>query len=731
MQQANKAAEVPKEEPPLPVPPQPDEEQYCFGKSGKVEVDKCSFVLRLIHDLKQYNSLANANPNDDQNPIHDFCGQKDANVLNDYNHLVVVHGDQLEQICAQLIARRQFETCDVTKCALTTRHYDNRRRDKPKLSNPNIDSKSLFFQEIFDSIHYYIFHLFDVGLRTKQNDSVDNTAEEDNVDDCIDAQLRKLAQDARQKREFERFGSNKFNINNTVEVSDDSDEQKGGVSDQKQSASTGSFNIGLIFYYWPFYKSVKQLPVADVEPDNVNDHGGYNVYELFVQQKYRSFKEEISNYDHVSVNAYHAVVVKADLYRNTDIAKRLKAAESRSLHYDIAEGSPFNYEYLIALILYCDFSALCTDFSSTFRPTFAAESLESIKKRNQKYWWLSKLLRETVQIYGYCGYEHDEANTLQGPWYCGMTNMIVANFVCRLCSPTSASQQFAVAVRFSGDKGIIMQLNNTSSELLRGFDCSWISSFREEDERLFMGGSYRMQIESVRDMKTKMNYYPFFHALSYFDSMLSGTRMEGRVSKRDIVALKALMKQEVAPTDKCKLPEYVLKAFHLFCDNKIQIAINLPFVDDFGSNELNALILHSVVRFDSEDENGINEAANTPSSQNLLNETVFKLFKNVKELLIYTSGYGVYPFSVQSLMAIMDANTNKIQRIGIHASVDEYGGGGRSWLETLWMEKSKELIASKKWNSNLQMNKDQYGDRKVSLLMKSVDSKEKEDEKED
>eukprot|EP01083_Nonionella_stella_P313182 1123116_1 len=333
MQQANKAAEVPKEEPPLPVPPQPDEEQYCFGKSGKVEVDKCSFVLRLIHDLKQYNSLANANPNDDQNPIHDFCGQKDANVLNDYNHLVVVHGDQLEQICAQLIARRQFETCDVTKCALTTRHYDNRRRDKPKLSNPNIDSKSLFFQEIFDSIHYYIFHLFDVGLRTKQNDSVDNTAEEDNVDDCIDAQLRKLAQDARQKREFERFKSTKFKINNAAGTNEGSDEQKGG-NDNKKAASSGSFNIGLIFYYWPYYQSMKYLP--NQTTSNANDHGGYEIHELFVEQKHVSFKDEILNCGHISLTEYDDVVmVKAEQYIHTDIAKSLQSAVPL---YDIIQG---------------------------------------------------------------------------------------------------------------------------------------------------------------------------------------------------------------------------------------------------------------------------------------------------------------------------------------------------------------------------------------------------------
>ena len=55
-----------------------------------------------------------------------------------------------------------------------------------------------------------------------------------------------------------------------------------------------------------------------------------------------------------------------------------------------------------------------------------------------------------------------------------------------LCSPTSTSKQIEVAIKFSGDHGIVIQLDNPPNDqyqFLRGFNCSWLSRYKEEDER--------------------------------------------------------------------------------------------------------------------------------------------------------------------------------------------------------------------------------------------------------
>ena len=54
-----------------------------------------------------------------------------------------------------------------------------------------------------------------------------------------------------------------------------------------------------------------------------------------------------------------------------------------------------------------------------------------------------------------------------------------------MISPTSTSRQLTVALKFSGDYGIIIGFNNDrgSAMQLKGLDVSWVSGFPEEDER--------------------------------------------------------------------------------------------------------------------------------------------------------------------------------------------------------------------------------------------------------
>eukprot|EP01084_Bolivina_argentea_P091116 164061_1 len=85
--------------------------------------------------------------------------------------------------------------------------------------------------------------------------------------------------------------------------------------------------------------------------------------------------------------------------------------------------------------------------------------------------------------------------TGSGPFYTGMSFiMVVPEFNIRLCSPTSTSKHIEVTTRFSGEKGIIITFNNNGANYparyLRFLDCSWVSKFKEEDERLIFGGGY-------------------------------------------------------------------------------------------------------------------------------------------------------------------------------------------------------------------------------------------------
>ena len=63
--------------------------------------------------------------------------------------------------------------------------------------------------------------------------------------------------------------------------------------------------------------------------------------------------------------------------------------------------------------------------------------------------------------------------------------MNMPQFDIKLLSPTSTSAQLAVAMKFSGAAGIIIEFGNDRgwAEYVLGLDVSFISRFHEEDER--------------------------------------------------------------------------------------------------------------------------------------------------------------------------------------------------------------------------------------------------------
>ncbi len=254
-----------------------------------------------------------------------------------------------------------------------------------------------------------------------------------------------------------------------------------------KTVSSSSFSVGLRFYYWPYYQTLKEIPAGDQLDWNEDDHSGFNVCELFVTPKYGTFQEEIANYKFISFTQYKEdIITKVNAYVDTDIVKGTKAGRvpCKYLHYGIESGRILGFENLVSLVLYTDYSELCKNFSSSFRKMKSYEPVESIKKRNAVYGWMSKILRETVELFGGCS--RDE--TLSGPFYSGMgVVMNMPSFNIRLCSPTSTSCTIEVAIKFSGDHGIIIQLDNPGNVYpyyeLRGFNCSWISRYKEEDER--------------------------------------------------------------------------------------------------------------------------------------------------------------------------------------------------------------------------------------------------------
>ena len=100
---------------------------------------------------------------------------------------------------------------------------------------------------------------------------------------------------------------------------------------------------------------------------------------------------------------------------------------------------------------------------------------------------MSRFLRETIAIYGQSNRYPYASGRLGGPFFCGMSMMLtMPQFSIRLFSPTSTSCHIEVAIKFSGEEGIIVEfMTNDDGWCIgrRGLDLSWISRYKEEDER--------------------------------------------------------------------------------------------------------------------------------------------------------------------------------------------------------------------------------------------------------
>eukprot|EP01084_Bolivina_argentea_P221584 375250_1 len=302
-----------------------------------------------------------------------------------------------------------------------------------------------------------------------------------------------------------------------------------------------TFSPGHTFYYWNYYKnsSFKQ----DQWWVNRNDHSGYMENELYIEQKYTNLKEEIMNNTIYCLNIIqiNTSVYKVQNYLYTRNVKSMKTECPFGLHYGIKNGLPLKMENILSIILYTDWSKLCTAFSQTFRLKNSYESIQSVKNRNKEYAIWSRIIRETVECFGEKGYEGDlndstdqkeneENNRRQGPFYCGMSLVFVfPSFNIRLCGPTSTSLCIEVATRFSTDDGIIIKLNNygyESSCELRSFDCHWLSNYGGENEILFIGGHYCIKIENITNVSTHQSFKLYCEPFFYFDCCIKGMHLE-------------------------------------------------------------------------------------------------------------------------------------------------------------------------------------------------------------
>ena len=168
----------------------------CDKNSNNIKnpIENCQALNRLISALEYYSNLEIISNQIHQDIFMQFIDNIYSQLLNDYNHLIRVHETDLEDINKWIIdpefSTFRIKECDLRTCNFTSRHQ-NKNQDQELTSIADADNSFNFWQHTMDSIHFYLFHLFESGLRMTRNPQINsrqtpiNGEIVDNDDDII------------------------------------------------------------------------------------------------------------------------------------------------------------------------------------------------------------------------------------------------------------------------------------------------------------------------------------------------------------------------------------------------------------------------------------------------------------------------------------------------------------------------------------------------------------------
>lgn len=188
----------------------------CDGNIGNNIDSLCNPLQRLISAIKFYSSL-DLNDNTDKTRFMDFFNNIYVNLLNDFQHLTSKHHHQIYEINQLLLQSKQYTPCDISKCEYTSRHHQSDTSITSSIINEDGDNKLHFYKTKMDSLHFYLFHLFQSGLRIHTMSYKDKQPDNDTNTQYIDTQFQNISNAIKQRRKatasFHRLQNNqKFNI---------------------------------------------------------------------------------------------------------------------------------------------------------------------------------------------------------------------------------------------------------------------------------------------------------------------------------------------------------------------------------------------------------------------------------------------------------------------------------------------------------------------------------------
>lgn len=243
-------------------------------------ISGCSSIYKLISSLTYYDKLCvNKNVNS-QEIFNNFITTVYWSYLDDYNHFIHNHSKDIE------IINKKLEKCDSKRCNFTERHFSDKSYDK-NIDKNVLHPNSSFFNQFYDSLHFYFYHLFECGLRTKKMDKNDDEEIDDDDskhDEFFDVEFSRMIRSINDRtyinNNFNRFKSNKFGLNTTSNTAESGESSLTFIDSVYSYLKMVDINKNIINLFTD-YLSSQSYDSDSVEMDicdNNNNNDQSNIY---------------------------------------------------------------------------------------------------------------------------------------------------------------------------------------------------------------------------------------------------------------------------------------------------------------------------------------------------------------------------------------------------------------------------------------------------------------------
>merc|ERR1712228_299562 len=203
--------------------------------------------------------------------------------------------------------------------------------------------------------------------------------------------------------------------------------------------------------------------------------------------------------------------------------------------------------------------------------------------------------------------------------------------------------------------------------------------------RLFIGGFWRIRLQSILLISTKNNFANVIRPLYYLDAMLTGNNHMSnlKISKSGKALIEHLFRYKTGQSKmKKEMDTYLYELFEGYIQNKEHIMINLYFLE-YAEKFMYDLIAHSI----EED----NELEDDDDKTNLIRQVLADVFRDSKTVHIDGESSS-YSFSLIGFLSVLQ--TSQWQKVTISGE----------WISDLWQSpkcKQKLLQSSSSGKCNV------------------------------